>query len=41
MQVEKKKERGKLQEGSYSKYERKGRYKRDIKDKHKEKKIKQ
>jgi hypothetical protein len=38
MQVKKKNKGGKLQEGKYSKYERKGRYKRDIKGKQKEKK---
>jgi hypothetical protein len=40
MQVKKKKKGGKLQEGNYSKYERKGRCKRDIKDKPREKKLK-
>jgi hypothetical protein len=40
MQAKKKKKGGKLQEGNYLKYERKGRYKRDIKDKLREKKIK-
>jgi hypothetical protein len=37
MQVKKKKKGGKLQEGNYSKCERKGRCKRDIKDKLREK----